>query len=127
MIKEGQIVLFSFPRTDQASGKLRPALVLRRCPGAYDDWLISMVSSQLRQTISGVDEIINPEDNDFPQTGLKLASVVRDTRGRPEVLGVKLSRLLISESISGLRLHRVPLPPSPFSGEEGHKSIERSA
>lgn len=80
MIKEGQIVLFAFPRTDQVSGKLRPALVLRRCPGTHDDWLICMVSSQLRQTIPGVDETINPEDNDFPETGLKLASVVRVTR-----------------------------------------------
>jgi mRNA interferase MazF len=80
VIKEGQIVLFAFPQTDQASGKLRPALVLRRCPGTHDDWLISMVSSQLRQTIPGVDEIINPQDSDFPQTGLKPASVVRVTR-----------------------------------------------
>ncbi len=80
MIKEGQIVLFAFPQTDQASGKLRPALVLRRCPGTHDDWLISMVSSQLRQTIPGVDKIINPQDSDFPQTGLKMASVVRVTR-----------------------------------------------
>jgi len=80
VIKEGQIVLFAFPQTDQASGKLRPALVLRRCPGTHDDWLICMVSSQLRQANPGVDEIINPEDNDFPQTGLKLASVIRVTR-----------------------------------------------
>lgn len=42
MIFEGQIVLFRFPQTDQTEGKLRPALVLRRLPGKFDDWLICM-------------------------------------------------------------------------------------
>jgi mRNA interferase MazF len=37
MIDEGQIVLFKFPQTDQKIGKLRPALVLRRLPGQFDD------------------------------------------------------------------------------------------
>ena len=39
MIREGQIVLFRFPQTDRTSGKLRPALVIRKLPGQYDDWL----------------------------------------------------------------------------------------
>lgn len=29
MIQEGQVVLFEFPQTDQKTGKLRPAIVLR--------------------------------------------------------------------------------------------------
>ena len=80
MIEEGQIVLFAFPQTDQATGKLRPALVLRNCPGAHDDWLICMISSQLRREIAGIDQIIRPSDSDFAQTGLKLASVICVTR-----------------------------------------------
>jgi len=40
MIAEGQTVLFRFPQTGQTEGKLRPALVLRRLPGQYNDWLI---------------------------------------------------------------------------------------
>lgn len=51
MIQEGQITLFKFHQTDQAPGKLRPALVLRKLPGAHDDWLICMISSQLSQLI----------------------------------------------------------------------------
>ena len=51
MISEGQIVLFRFPQTNQQAGKLRPALVVRKLPGRYEDWLISMVSSQLNQDI----------------------------------------------------------------------------
>ena len=80
MIREGQIVLFAFPQTEQAAGKLRPALVLRRSPGPHDDWLICMISSQLRHELPGVDEVIRRTDNDFVQTGLKLTSVIRATR-----------------------------------------------
>ena len=80
MIQEGQIVLFNFPQTDQAGGKLRPALVLRRCPGSYEDWLICMISSQLRHELADVDEVVRASDDDFEQTGLKLTSVIRITR-----------------------------------------------
>ena len=37
MIHEGQVVLFRFPQTNRIGGKLRPALVLRKLPGSYDD------------------------------------------------------------------------------------------
>jgi hypothetical protein len=55
MISEGQIVLFKFPQTDQIAGKLRPALVLSRLPGQYNDWLICMISSNVEQRIPEVD------------------------------------------------------------------------
>ncbi len=77
MIKEGQIVLFRFPQTDQTQGKLHPALVLRQLPGQYNDWLICMISSQLDQKIIEFDEIISPNDIDFNQFGLKFSSVIR--------------------------------------------------
>jgi len=80
VIRAGQIVLFSFPQTDQIAGKLRPALVLRRLPGPYDDWLVCMLSSQLRHEVSGVDEVIHDTDSDFVDTGLKETSVIRVTR-----------------------------------------------
>ena len=80
MIRERQIVLFRFPQTDQASGKLRPALVLRKLPGPYDDWLICMVSTQLSQRIDGLDELIGPEDQDFKDSGLKAPSLFRISR-----------------------------------------------
>ena len=80
MIAEGQVVLFELPHTDRDPGKLRPALVLRKCPGMYGDWLICMISSQLRHEIAGVDELMRVEDVDFAQTGLKVASLVRTTR-----------------------------------------------
>jgi mRNA interferase MazF len=80
MISEGQIVLFKFPYTNQTESKLRPALVIRRLPGEYNDWLICMISSQLDQLIPNFDEMISPEDSDFQQSGLKLPSVIRISR-----------------------------------------------
>jgi len=80
MIQAGNIVLFRFPKTDQSRGKLRPALILRKLPGLYDDWLICMISTQLSQQIDGLDEQIRKEDQDFKASGLKAASLFRASR-----------------------------------------------
>ena len=80
MIQEGQVVLFTFPQTSQVPGKIRPALAVRRLPGPHDGWLRCMVSSQLRQEVPGVDEILRDSDPDFGETGLKRSSVIRITR-----------------------------------------------
>jgi mRNA interferase MazF len=77
MKEAGQVVVFHFPQTDLEEGKLRPALLLGKLPGNYDDWLICMISSQTRQYIDGFDEIVRENDNDFGESGLKVASVIR--------------------------------------------------
>ncbi|MFH0812753.1 MAG: type II toxin-antitoxin system PemK/MazF family toxin [Pseudomonadota bacterium] len=77
MIREGQVVLFKFPYTDQTEGKLRPALVIRKVVGPHEDWLICIISIQLSQKIEGFDEVLSAEDGDFRQSGLKQASVIR--------------------------------------------------
>lgn len=101
MIGEGHIVLFAFPQTNLPDGKMRPALVLRKCPGPFDDWLVCMISSQLRHELEGVDEVILQNDPDFPQTGLKVDSVIRATR-----LAVVASGIL-QGSIGSLPPHRL--------------------
>jgi mRNA interferase MazF len=60
-----------------AAGKLRPALLLGRVPGTYEDWLVCMISSQLRQHTVGFDERVNEGDEDFDASGLKVGSVIR--------------------------------------------------
>lgn len=80
MIKEGQIVLFEFPQTDQTLGRIRPALIIRKLPDIYDDWLICMISKQVTQQIENFDEIINQEDVDFVSSGLHSPSVIRISR-----------------------------------------------
>ena len=80
MIQEGQVVLFEFPQTDQKTGKLRPALVLRKVPGPHDDWLICMISSELSQEVPELDEPILERHKDFKVSGLKKSSLIRITR-----------------------------------------------
>jgi len=80
MVREGKVVLFRFPQTNQTSGKLRPALVIRDVPGLHEDWLICMVSSQLSREVAGFDEIVSEKDDDFISSGLKQASLIRIAR-----------------------------------------------
>jgi mRNA interferase MazF len=77
MKEAGQVVVFRFPQTDLEEGKLRPALLLGKLPGNYDDWLICMISSQTRQYVEGFDEIVQENGNDFGGSGLKVASIIR--------------------------------------------------
>ena len=72
MKEAGQVVVFRFPQTDLEEGKLRPALLLGKLPGNYDDWLICMISSQTHQLIEGFDEIVKESDADFGESGLRL-------------------------------------------------------
>lgn len=104
MIHAGQIVLFRFPKTDQSAGKLRPALILKKLPGQYDDWLICMISSQLSQEVKGLDDIIRVEDSDYRSSGLKTDSLIRASR-----LAVVRKAILAGSAgeISSARLSRV--------------------
>jgi mRNA interferase MazF len=104
MKKAGQVVVFQFPQTDLDEGKLRPALLLGRLPGNYDDWLICMISSQTHQYIEGFDEIVQETDNDFGESGLKVTSVIRVGR-----LAVVSGEVLIGAigQVSSERLNRV--------------------
>ncbi len=78
--RSGQLVLFRFPQTDLVPGKLRPALLLAPLPSSRHDWLVCMISSQINQAVSGLDEVLTSNDADFAQSGLKMASVIRLTR-----------------------------------------------
>lgn len=80
MIKAGQIVLFSFPQTNLVKPKLRPALLIQRLPGKYNDWLTCMISSKIAQEIPEFDELLSENDNDYPKSGLKVPSLIRISR-----------------------------------------------
>lgn len=97
-MKEGRIVLASFPQTD---GRLkdRPALVLREVP-PFGDLLVCAVTTQLRHYVPNWDEIIRAGDADFPGSGLRADSLIR--------LG-----------------HLITLPRDHFRGSIGSVSPER--
>jgi len=74
-MKEGKVVLAALPQSDGRQKK-RPALLLRIMPG-YGDCLVCGVSSQLKQTVQGFDEVITETDADFVDSGLTTGSVIR--------------------------------------------------
>ena len=102
--KEGQIVLFRFPQTDLSESKLRPALLITKIPGKYPDWLICMITSQMKHFQSEFDDNINEKDEDFKMTGLKSESIVRTTR-----IAVVDEKILLGKigEISSERLKRI--------------------
>ena len=77
MANAGQIVLLRFPQTNLAQGKLRPALIVKKLPGPFDDWLICMISLQTHHLVKGFDDVITKTDVDFPKSGLKNTSLIR--------------------------------------------------
>lgn len=104
MKQAGQIVLFRFPQTDLIQGKLRPALLLGKLPGPYDDWLICMISSQTQHCVQEFDEIVQENAPDFAASGLKAPSVIRV--GRLAVVEGEVLLGAIGE-ISSERLQRI--------------------
>jgi mRNA interferase MazF len=89
---------------DLGLGKLRPALLLARVPGEHEDWLISMISSQLRLQVPGFDEVVGEGDADYPDSGLKVTSLIRVGR-----LAVAEERILLGSigQIATDRLRRI--------------------
>ena len=79
-MKPGDIVLPRFPQADLLEGKLRPALTLAIAPGAHADLLLALITSRDYQAVPQFDEIIDPSEKDFAQTGLKTRSVIRLAR-----------------------------------------------
>lgn len=101
-MKPGDVVL---ARLQQSDGKLktRPALVLANMP-PYGDHLLAGVSSQLRHEVKGLDKIISPTDQDYPASGLKVASLIR-----MGMIATLPSNAILGRvgSISSLRLTRL--------------------
>ena len=77
MMEPGQVVLFRFPNTNLQEGKMRPALIVAKVPGKFDDWLTCAISTQLHQQIPNFDEIIKESDEDYTLSGLKSESLIR--------------------------------------------------
>lgn len=74
-MRPGDVVLTPLPQAD-GTIKNRPAVVLASMP-PFGDWLVCGVSTQLRQRVSGFDEVIVSSDVDFAASGLKAASIIR--------------------------------------------------
>ena len=74
-MKVGDIALAQLQQAD-GQYKTRPVLLLKQLP-PFNDWLVCGVSSQLRQFTPNFDEIIQMSDQDFADSGLYTASLIR--------------------------------------------------
>lgn len=77
MKEPGQVVVFRFPQTNLQTGKPRPALLVAKVPGRFDDWLACPISTQLHQAIPEFDEALSELEPDYVESGLKAPSVIR--------------------------------------------------
>lgn len=73
-------------------------------PGRHSDALLTMITSQIHQSIAGFDEVVEPTDKDYLDTGLKTRSVIRLSRLATVDNSVINARL---GEISDERLHEV--------------------
>ena len=75
IMQEGDIILVDLPQSD-GSYKLRPALILKQLP-KYKDFLVCGISTQINQYQKDFDIILDDENVDFRETGLRKTSVIR--------------------------------------------------
>jgi mRNA interferase MazF len=98
MISEGDILLFRFPQSDLGTGKLRPALAIKRIQGDFDDWLVCMISTQIHHQIQDLEIVLSESTSGFLETGLKKESLIRTSRlavVQSSIFTGKLGRLSI--------------------------------
>jgi hypothetical protein len=96
--------------TDLEEGKLRSALLLGKLPGDHDDWLICMLSSQIRHFVPRFDELIQEQDSDFAQSGLK-SCALRSPSAPIPTFPRKRGKGFCARSRARLRMTHPNLPP----------------
>ncbi|MEX2175153.1 MAG: type II toxin-antitoxin system PemK/MazF family toxin [Pirellulaceae bacterium] len=75
-ISRGDIVLTQFPYTDLTGASVRPALVVSTGLIGQDLVLVG-ISSVVRGAAITTDLVVDTRHPEFPQTGLRIASVLR--------------------------------------------------
>lgn len=79
MVVKGSIVLIKFSFTDLSQTKLRPAIVLWVDP-IGSDVVVCAITSQRTEQISEGELILDSDNPEFSNTGLRITSKVRVTR-----------------------------------------------
>lgn len=74
---KNKIVLVPFPFDDLSANKVRPAVCLTDEIQPYGHIVLAFITSKIPANPSDTDFVINSQDTDFVQTGLKVSSTVR--------------------------------------------------
>jgi len=74
---KGKVVLVPFPFDDLTAAKVRPAICLTNPIGPHRHIIVAFISSQMPPVSIATDLVLEPRQNDFPTTGLRVASALR--------------------------------------------------
>lgn len=74
---KSKIVLVPFPFDDLSSQKVRPALCLTNEIQPYGHVVLALITSKIQSNPSSTDFVLDKNDTDFSQTGLKVSSMIR--------------------------------------------------
>lgn len=72
----GDVVIVAFPFTDLSGSKRRPAVVIGTGSN-QQDVILAFISSVIPVNLTVCDLMLLPSAEDFPHTGLKVASIIR--------------------------------------------------
>jgi mRNA interferase MazF len=76
-VNPGDVLLLPMGQRGGGPTKTRPVLLLALLPGSYQNLLVCGISTQMAAVEPNRDEIIQPGDSDFQNSGLHQASVIR--------------------------------------------------
>ena len=74
---KNKIVLVPFPFDDLSANKVRPAVCLTDEILPYDHIVLAFITSKVPVNPSNTDFVIDAQNADFAQTGLKVSSAIR--------------------------------------------------
>lgn len=74
---KNKIVLIPFPFDDLETTKVRPALCLSDPIDQHNHVILAFITSRVPDRLLESDLVINPDDEDFSMTGLKVTSTLR--------------------------------------------------
>ena len=74
---KGKVVLIPFPFDDLTASKVRPAVCLTETIGSHRHVVVAFISSQMPADFTTTDLVLDPRQNDFAATGLRVVSVLR--------------------------------------------------
>jgi len=77
---KGKVVLVPFPFDDLATTKVRPAVCLTEPVGPHRHVILAFVTSQIVTDLLDTDLVIDSQDPDFGETGLRVSSTLRPHR-----------------------------------------------
>ncbi|MGI8468808.1 MAG: type II toxin-antitoxin system PemK/MazF family toxin [Pyrinomonadaceae bacterium] len=72
-----KVVLVPFPFDDLSANKIRPAVCLTDEIQPYGHIVLAFITSKVSANPSATDFVVDSQDTDFAQTGLKVSSTIR--------------------------------------------------